>query len=62
MPDLTEKERAALRRKAMELYQSDDLEIDELKNEDVSEADAGYWVRAWVWIKKPEHTVNLELT
>lgn len=58
MSDFTETDLTVLRKKAIELYRTDDVEIDELKDEDVSEANSGYWVRAWVWI--PEDTVNLE--
>jgi hypothetical protein len=59
MSDLTETDLAVLRKKAIELYQTNDVQIDPLKDEDVAEADSGYWVRAWVWI--PEDAVNLEI-
>lgn len=37
---------------ARDEYGSDDIQID--SDAQISEADDGYWVQAWVWIDAPE--------
>ena len=45
---LHEIEQAVFVEKARELYQSDDIEIDD--GAKLSETDDGAWVQAWVWV------------
>jgi len=44
----------ALHDAATDLYGSDEIQIDIQSEEDVSEGEAGTWVRAWVLIPKEE--------
>lgn len=44
----------ALRSAAVRLHGSDEIEVDELTEADVSEADEHTWVRAWVLVPNSE--------
>ena len=35
---------------ATKKYGSNDIEIDPLEDEDISEGDNGVWVRGWLWL------------
>lgn len=41
---------------ARKKYGSNDVEIDDLTAFDISEADDGVWVRAWVWLQRKKRS------
>lgn len=51
-PALSTDQLNALRARAMDLYETDDIQIDPLAQADVVQVEDGTWVRAWVWLKK----------
>lgn len=52
---MTKKELKRLEKRARDQYGSGDIEIDPLKEEDVSSSDDGDWVRVWVWLDKEKN-------
>ena len=51
-PELSSDQLNALRARAMDLYETDDIQIDPLAQADVVQVVDGTWVRAWVWLEK----------
>lgn len=50
----SQQELDALRQRAQDEYGSTEIEIDPLTSADLSIADDGTWVRAWVWLSNKE--------
>lgn len=51
---LSDEELNKLRWRAVEEYQTDDIQIDPLAQSDVITVEDGFWVRAWVWLTKDD--------
>ena len=62
MANYTDEERAKIRKLAQALFGDDAVEIDMLRDADLSVTDSGMWVRGWLWVSADElEGVGVEL-